>query len=317
MTLTPAIAIFGSMVLITVVLLDEYNVGTEDVEGRIKIMDPVFLGQVLTSIPFSWAVFFLTGLFRRYCHMKANYTRKINMMVSISMGISQRLCLKDKYIETMYTMIFPFVLYFMALILCFVDEMQEMDTERSSLFGTNKKYVLLAKRCIKYFVVTMKMGFERPEDVPYTVRWTVAQYIAFCLVALPFMYIFAVTMQRQSLLLIPMIISSFGDGLAEVVGVYYSTPSTRYSVPAWLYPGRSPFVRSYQGSMCVFFSALVSIVIVARIADPTELTPPQLLFLFLALPPIATLSEALAPHSLDDPFLFVATCCTVLMALLI
>jgi len=86
---------------------------------------------------------------------------------------------------------------------------------------------------------------------------------------------------------------AIGDGLAEPVGTYLG--KKKYVVPSWNLKNR--YVRSYAGSACVFISAIVFLFLFrTQFANPLEFLTSMILF-----PPIMTLSEAFAPHSMDTP----------------
>ncbi len=88
---------------------------------------------------------------------------------------------------------------------------------------------------------------------------------------------------------------AIGDGLAEPVGTYLG--KKKYVVPSWNLKNR--YVRSYAGSFCVYFFALLFIILYrGEFENPQEFWTSALLF-----PPIMTLSEAFAPHSMDTPIM--------------
>jgi dolichol kinase len=102
-------------------------------------------------------------------------------------------------------------------------------------------------------------------------------------------------MEMMRLIYIPILIGGIGDGLAEPVGVRFGKRT--YQVPA-LVSGRS-YERTLEGSACVF---LTSVVVV--LAFHAMFTAPQLMVALAAVPLLMTLAEARAPHTWDQPFLF-------------
>ena len=88
---------------------------------------------------------------------------------------------------------------------------------------------------------------------------------------------------------------AIGDGLAEPVGTYLG--KKKYVVPLWNLKNR--YVRSYAGSACVYFFALLFLILYRG-----EFENPQEFWLAVVLfPPVMTLSEAFAPHSMDTPIM--------------
>jgi phytol kinase len=86
---------------------------------------------------------------------------------------------------------------------------------------------------------------------------------------------------------------AIGDGLAEPVGTYLG--KKKYVVPSWNLKNR--YVRSYAGSACVYIAALVFLILFRdQFANPQEFWSAIIFF-----PPVMTLSEAFAPHSMDTP----------------
>ncbi len=86
---------------------------------------------------------------------------------------------------------------------------------------------------------------------------------------------------------------AIGDGLAEPVGTYLG--KKKYVVPSWNLKNR--YVRSYVGSACVYITAVIFLILFKeQFANSLEFWSVMVLF-----PPVMTLSEAFAPHSMDTP----------------
>ncbi|MFO7860031.1 MAG: hypothetical protein R6U41_02285 [Desulfosalsimonas sp.] len=64
----------------------------------------------------------------------------------------------------------------------------------------------------------MFSGFDRPEDRPMTLLWLSTQVIAGYLIIIPFLVLY-VYYDMEHLILLPLLITAIGDGLAEPVGV--------------------------------------------------------------------------------------------------
>lgn len=142
----------------------------------------------------------------------------------------------------------------------------------------------------------MFTAFDRPEDRPYTLLWLSTQIVAGYLVIIPFIYLYAFY-GLMSLVLIPVLITAIGDGLAEPVGVRFGRH--KYRVKA-LFTDNT-YHRSLEGSACVFIASLVIIG-----AHHALFTPAQFIAAMVIMPVVMTLSEAFSPHTWDTPALFFA-----------
>jgi len=70
------------------------------------------------------------------------------------------------------------------------------------------------------FIATAFSSFDRPEDRPYTILWFVIQELSGYLVLMPAIYLYE-KYNIASLLSIPILVSVFGDGLAEPIGITF------------------------------------------------------------------------------------------------
>ena len=100
--------------------------------------------------------------------------------------------------------------------------------------------------------------------------------------------------QAEHLFAIVVFVSTFGDGLAEPVGVKYG--KHKYKTRA-LFTNRT-YHRTLEGSACVFFSAVASIISIGN-----NLPTSQYIFLLLVMPLAMAVTEAKSPHTWDNPFL--------------
>ena len=100
-----------------------------------------------------------------------------------------------------------------------------------------------------------------------------------------------------NLITMTVFISVFGDGLAEPVG--YKFGRHKYKTRA-LFTKRL-YERSWEGSTCVFLSAIA--IILAMYHTMTFL---QLIYMLILMPPLMTLTEAKSPHTWDNPFMHLA-----------
>lgn len=143
------------------------------------------------------------------------------------------------------------------------------------------------------FFKTCFASIDRPEDRPYTIIWISTGFVVGYWVLLGMMewlYVY----NAAHLIFITVFVSTFGDGLAEPIGVRFG--KHKYKTRA-LFTNKK-YVRSLEGSACVALAAVAAIT-----AMYNQFTPPQL-FAMLALMPIGmAVTEAKSPHTWDNPFL--------------
>jgi len=159
-------------------------------------------------------------------------------------------------------------------------------------------FPLLFVECIRLRVPlldTLFYSFDRPEDRPHTVRLAFTQQAAMYLVLVGLALIYLHSGLSLDLLAVPLLITAFGDGLAEPVGVRFG--ENRYQVTA-LFTSRT-YTRSYEGSSMVLLATVFTLL---ALRDYFSLN--QLLLLLLYMPFKMTLIEAYAPHTWDNPFLY-------------
>lgn len=143
------------------------------------------------------------------------------------------------------------------------------------------------------FLKTCFLSFDRPEDRPFTVLWMMSAFIVGYGVLLGMIQWLGVY-QAAHLIFITTFISTFGDGLAEPVGVRFGTH--KYSVKA-LFTDRL-YHRTYEGSACVFLSGVGAIAVMYD-----YFTPLQFVLMILILPLAMAITEAKSPHTWDNPFM--------------
>lgn len=157
------------------------------------------------------------------------------------------------------------------------------------------------------FLRTGFAAFDRPEDRPFTILWlstnmAVGYWMIYLAIIVLNLY------GAAHLIFITVFISTFGDGLAEPVGVAYGRH--RYKVKA-LFTNRI-YHRSYEGSACVFLSAISAI-----IAMHDYMTTPQFIAMLALMSIAMTITEAKSPHTWDNPFMhLVGGIITVLIVLI-
>ena len=139
-------------------------------------------------------------------------------------------------------------------------------------------------------------SLDRVEDRPNTLKWIVlGNILPGLLIITIFKQVFETYLNLPILASIVVFTVAIGDGFAEPVGTYLG--KKKYVVPSWNLKNR--YVRSYAGSACVYLFALLFIILYKeQFANPQEFWSAIILF-----PPVMTLSEAFAPHSMDTPIM--------------
>jgi len=155
------------------------------------------------------------------------------------------------------------------------------------------------------FISTVFASIDRPEDRPYTITWIWTQLVATYIV-LAIMLRWLGVYDKQILILITVLVNAVGDGLAEPVGVRFG--KHKYRTRA-LFVDRT-YTRSLEGSMCVFLSGIVAVLLFSE-----HLTPVQVNIALLIIPIAMTLAEAFSPHTWDGPFLYLAGGVSTVMVL--
>ena len=139
------------------------------------------------------------------------------------------------------------------------------------------------------------LSYDRPEDRPHTVRLAFTQLLAMNSVLVGMALLYQHSGLPLDLLAIPMFITAFGDGLAEPVGVRFGR--NKYEVKG-LFTDRV-YTRSFEGSAMVTLSTIAAFIIFGYL-----FTPGQLLMMIIFMPFLMTVTEAWAPHTWDNPFIY-------------
>ena len=139
-------------------------------------------------------------------------------------------------------------------------------------------------------------SLDRIEDRPNTLKWIVlGNMLPGLFIITVFKQIFEMYLNLPLLASVVVLTVAIGDGLAEPVGTYLG--KKKYVVPSWNLKHR--YVRSYAGSACVYIAAVAFLILFKdQFANYKEFWSAMILF-----PPIMTLSEAFAPHSMDTPIM--------------
>lgn len=146
------------------------------------------------------------------------------------------------------------------------------------------------------FLHTAYSAIDRPEDQPFTLVWISTQIIATYLVLVGVVAWLSLY-EKLELIYITVLVAGIGDGLAEPVGIRFG--KRKYSVRALFTDKR--YTRSIEGSMCVFFSGLLAVILLSGQLDKT-----QFIVAMAIIPITMTLAEAVSPHTWDGPFLYLS-----------
>jgi phytol kinase len=139
----------------------------------------------------------------------------------------------------------------------------------------------------------MFRGIERPEDRPYTLFWLMTQFGA-AYSAYAVVYAGLIARDATEWMIIPLLVLTVGDGLAEPVGVAFG----RHSYTTRALNGARLYHRTLEGSACVLISGCLAVA-----ACSFALTTPQLIAVMLIVPMSGTIAEAFAPHTWDQPIM--------------
>jgi dolichol kinase len=147
---------------------------------------------------------------------------------------------------------------------------------------------------------TMFAASDRPEDRPNTLRWFWIQVVTGQVAAsIGASLLLGFGYDDVILLIAPL--AFFGDGLAEPVGVRFGTH--RYRTYAVFAKGpTNTYWRTIEGSATVFV-VTATVVLVGH----SYFTTSELIAALVVLPVAVTVAEAIAPHTMDTPFLMLAS----------
>jgi len=226
-----------------------------------------------------FVIWYLGGLLVLKKGVKTNYTRKIN--------------------------------HFSLLFIPFLLDVIRIPSEQSNGSGNDLimstiallsglSFFLLFIKPIRKRVNVFNIAFlsvDRPEDRPYTLLWITTQTAANFFVTIP-LSAYLMMINRMELIFIVMIINGIGDGLAEPVGIRFG----KHKYKTYALFTKKKYERSIEGSACVFITAIIII-----IAFSSSFSPNQFIIALITIPILMTLAEAFAPHSWDNPFLFLVS----------
>jgi dolichol kinase len=165
---------------------------------------------------------------------------------------------------------------------------------------------------------TVFASINRPEDEPYTLAWLVTEAVATTAVimfSIPAIGYFAAGLMADSrvlygMLLIPVFASGIGDALAEIVGKKWG----RHPYATRSVFGNRVYTRTLEGSAMVFLTTLI---VGLCVALPFSFQMPIFFWkAFILLPITLTLAEAKAPHTWDNPLLYLTGYATIILCLM-
>jgi dolichol kinase len=142
----------------------------------------------------------------------------------------------------------------------------------------------------------MFASIDRPEDSPHTLSWLVSQTVAGLLVLWVTQYVWLAAGVPIELIYITILATTFGDGLAEPVGIRFG----KHEYVAKGFFVDKKFKRTLEGSATVFVMSMLFCVL---FKDYFEWR--QFVLLCAIFPLALTLTEAKSPHTWDTPFLFI------------
>jgi len=220
----------------------------------------------------TFLIAYLSGLLVKYKNVKVNYTRKVDQL-------------------------------FLFFIPALVDYFFTNDNPNTSFMVINQTLFMLVTLFIFVkparnkvpIIATAFSSFDRPEDRPHTLLWFASQGIIGYVVLVPIIAVFN-HYRMFDMLSIAILITVFGDGLAEPIGIRFGKHKyTTYSI----FPIKK-FVRSLEGSLTVFITGIIVIFIFKHSFNNT-----QFLIALTTIPIAMTLTEAFSPHTLDNPLLII------------
>jgi dolichol kinase len=219
-----------------------------------------------------FAIAYSSGLLVKYKHVKVNYTRKIDHICLFFVPAFVDYFLVNHKPGASF-MIINHGLFVLATFIIFIKPIRS----RVSM------------------IATAFSSFDRPEDRPHTLLWFTSQIIVGYAVLVPIIAVFS-KYHMLKLLSIQILITVFGDGLAEPVGIRFG--KHKYTVYS-IFPIKK-YVRSLEGSLAVF---IVSIIVIFIFKSSFSNT--QFLVALAAIPIAMTIAEAVSPHTWDDPLLVI------------
>ena len=217
------------------------------------------------------------GLLVRYRNVRVNYTRKAGFFAAMFLQLAAMKVLP--YDRTAFTVLIRIILLVSILAI----------------------YIRPIRKRVRFIYICF-LSFDRPEDRPNTLLWLSTQYLAAYLVLIPLSLVFIKHGYGQ-LVMIPILVVIFGDGLAEPVGIRFG--KHKYKTGALF--SKKTYERSLEGSACVWLSGVIAILCYRAHFDPR-----QFYAALVIVPLLMALVEAVSPHTWDAPLIYLAGFCPLL-----
>lgn len=138
-------------------------------------------------------------------------------------------------------------------------------------------------------------SMDRPEDRPHTLKWIIAGNIIWGELLILVFQALLLPYNQQVLVYIFVYVTGLGDGLAEPVGIWLG----RHKYKTRSCTSERQYQRSYEGSACVFLSAMI-FTSIYYYGFKNEV---QFWTCFFVMAPVMAVAEATSPHTMDTPFL--------------
>jgi len=229
-----------------------------------NLMD--FILNYITKFVMNFGIWYIGGLLVLKKGVKTNYTRKVNhfslLIIPFLLGAGRSSSPSD---GNDFLNLIVGLLSGLSWFLIFVKPIRERVNVINTAF----------------------LSIDRPEDRPYTLLWTSTQTAADYLVSI-LLSAYLMMINRMELIFIVIIISGIGDGLAEPIGVRFG----KHKYKTYALFTKKKYVRSIEGSACVFITALIAIILFGK-----SFSPIQFIFALITIPIVMTLAEAFSPHS--------------------
>ncbi len=142
-------------------------------------------------------------------------------------------------------------------------------------------------------------AFDRIDDQPFTLFWAITQSFISFVVLIPITLMLKFWFDAKEFMYITIMTVAFGDGLAEIIGRNFGFHQFRTTA----FCTRNVYKRSIEGSLCVFFSCLLTILVVALWISPGKWNWIQITISCMIIPIVMTILEAISPHSWDNGIL--------------
>jgi dolichol kinase len=140
-------------------------------------------------------------------------------------------------------------------------------------------------------------SFDREQDRPLTLLWTVSQSFSAYLALMPCVFVLQRLFRAGQFVMIPLMTVAVGDGLAEIVGRKLGRHKYR---SRGICTSRS-YTRSIEGSLCIFVTCVITILALFLTTHAWKWW--QLLVAELTIPLVMTVAEVYAPHAWDNAVL--------------